>query len=237
MNRTILRLAGQAMLGRRRGLLMLILPVVLVGLALVVRLLTEPGVGYQEIVGGLGLRLALPLVALLAATSVLGPEIDDGSVVYLLAKPVNRYTVATSKYAAALAAVLGFGVLPLVVSGLVMDLGEPSGAVGYLAGGAVAGATYAAIFLALCALTRHAVVVGLLFAFLWESVLGNLFTGIARLSPGSWGERVTEAVAPDLGLGLDLSLPYALVASLVVAAAGVWYAGRRLSGFSLTGED
>lgn len=237
MNATILRLAAQAMLGRRRGLLMLILPVALVGLALVVRLLTDPGVGYVEIVGDLGMRLALPLVALLAATSVLGPEIDDGSVVYLLAKPVNRYTIAVSKYAAALAATVVFGALPLLAAGLVIDIGTPASALGYLVGGVVAGATYSGIFLALCALTRHAVVVGLLFAFLWESVLGNLFTGIVRLSPGSWGERVTQAIAPDLGLNLDLSLPYALIASAVVSAFGVWYAGRRLSGFSLTGED
>ena len=42
--------------------------------------------------------LALPLVALLATSAVLGPEVDDGSIVYLLAKPVNRYGLAISKY-------------------------------------------------------------------------------------------------------------------------------------------
>ena len=65
MNPTIVRLSAQALFGRRRGLMMLVIPVVLLALTLVVRLLTEPGTAYTEIVGELGRDLALPLVALL----------------------------------------------------------------------------------------------------------------------------------------------------------------------------
>ena len=67
----------------------------------------------SDAVPGLGFTLALPLVALLAATAVLGPEIDDGSIVYLLAKPVNRHGVAISKCAVALGATLLLGALPM----------------------------------------------------------------------------------------------------------------------------
>ena len=34
--------------------------------------------------------------AILATSSVLGPEVDDGSIVYLLSKPVNRDGIAIS---------------------------------------------------------------------------------------------------------------------------------------------
>ena len=123
MNPTIMRLSAQALFGRRRGVVLLVIPVLLIALSGVVRALTEAGAGYEAILS-LGFTLALPIVALLAAAAVLGPEIDDGSVVYLLAKPISRHTVARSKYAVAWAATMGLGVLPLVVSGLVIDAGD-----------------------------------------------------------------------------------------------------------------
>src|SRR6188508_6772 len=100
MNRTVFRLSAQAILGRRRGLVLVLIPAALLVLALLVRALTDAELGVEATVG-LGLSLALPLVALLASTAVLGPEIDDGSIVYLLSKPVSRHVIARSKFAAA----------------------------------------------------------------------------------------------------------------------------------------
>src|SRR5690242_18817488 len=167
MNPTILRLSAQALLGRRRGLVLALIPAVVVALAIVVRALTESGTGY-EIINAVGYTLALPLVALLAASAVLGPEVDDGSIVYLIAKPVPRRVVALSKYAVAWLATMALGAIPLFVAGLILQADAPSKALAWAVGGAVAGTTYAALFLALAALTRHAVVAGLLFVLLWE---------------------------------------------------------------------
>src|SRR6187200_3424911 len=100
MNRTLLRLSTQALFGRRRGVVLVLIAAALLVLAVLVRLLTDEEGGLDAVVG-LGFTLALPLVALLAATAVLGPEIDDGSVVYLLSKPVSRHVIALSKYAVA----------------------------------------------------------------------------------------------------------------------------------------
>ena len=100
LNPTITRLSSQALLGRRRGIVLVLIPALVVVLAVVVRALTSEGVG-SDLVGGVGFTLALPLVALLAASAVLGPEVDDGSIVYLIAKPLSRHTVARSKYAVA----------------------------------------------------------------------------------------------------------------------------------------
>ncbi len=235
MNATIARLSAQALAGRRRGIVLLLVPGVLVVLSVVVRALTEEGVGYTAILA-LGFTLALPIVALLSAAAVLGPEIDDGSVVYLLAKPISRHRVALSKYAVAWVATMVLGVVPLVVSGLVLDISDPLLAFGWGVGGVVAGTAYSALFLGLAALTRHAVVAGLLFALLWESVLGNVFTGIRWLAIGAWGREVAAAVTP----GIDVpgtGLTYALVAAAVVTTLGVYVAGDRLRSFTLRGDE
>jgi ABC-2 type transport system permease protein len=235
VNATIVRLSAQALLGRRRGVVLLLVPGVLVALAVVVRALTDQGVGYEAILA-LGFTLALPIVALLAAAAVLGPEIDDGSVVYLLAKPISRHRVALSKYAVAWAATMALGVLPLVVSGLVLDASDPLRALAWGVGGVAAGTTYAALFLGLAALTRHAVVAGLLFALLWESVLGNVFDGVRWLAVGPWGREVASEVGPGIAPA-GTGLTYAVVASLVVTTLGVWVAGDRLRSFTLRGDE
>ena len=130
-----------------------------------------------------------PIVALLAAAAVLGPEIDDGSIVYLLAKPVNRQVMGISKYVVALLATIVFGALPLLVSGLVLDCPTRRA---HWDGSSVAsspGRRTPGSSSALAALTRHAVVVGLLFVLLWEGFLGGLLAGIRWLDIGAGARR------------------------------------------------
>jgi ABC-2 type transport system permease protein len=235
MNSTIARLSAQALFGRRRGVVLVLIPGILVALSIIVRALTEEGVGYEAMVN-LGFTLALPIVALLASAAVLGPEVDDGSIVYLLAKPVSRHTVAFSKYAVAWAATMALGAFPLMVSGLVIDISDPRQAVGWLVAGVVAGTTYTALFLGLASLTRHAVVAGLLFVLLWEGLLGNLFTGIRWLAIGAWGRDAGHAVS-DVLEASDTGLTYALVAAAIVSIGSVWFAGDRLRSFTLRGDE
>jgi ABC-2 type transport system permease protein len=232
MNGTIAKLALQALLGRRRFFLLLAFPVLLIGLVALVTALTD-GEAAFSILPGLGYPLVLPLVAILAASSVLGPEVDDGSIVYLLAKPISRYGVAFSKWAVALGATLVAGALPMFVAALIT--GDGTRAFALLVGAALAGTTYSALFLAISAVTRHAVIASLMFVLIWESLLGNLFTGVAWLSIGQWGLRVGHEISSELPD--PANLPYALVASLVVTVVGVWFAGDRLRSFSLRGED
>jgi len=235
MNATIARLSVQALFGRRRGVVLLLIPGILLVLAVLIRALTDEGVGYEAVLT-LGFTLALPIVALLAAAAVLGPEVDDGSIVYLLAKPVSRHVVALSKYAVAWAATMGLGALPLLVAGMILDASDPGQAFGWFVAGAVAGTTYTALFLALAALTRHAVVAGLLFVLLWEGLLGNLFTGIRWVAIGSWGREAGAAVSDALE-SPDTGLTYAVAAAVLVSVASVWFAGDRLRSFTLRGDE
>ncbi|GAA1935057.1 ABC transporter permease [Nocardioides hwasunensis] len=232
MNATIAKLAAQALLGRRRFILLLAFPVLLIGLVALVAALTDGDAAFQ-ILPGLGYPLVLPLVAILAASSVLGPEVDDGSIVYLLSKPVSRHGIATSKWVVALGATLVAGALPILVAALVT--GDTTRAFALFVGAAVAGTTYSALFLAVSAVTRHAVIASLMFVLIWEGLLGNLFSGVAWLSVGQWGLRIGHEISSELPD--PANLPWAIAASVVVTVAGVFFAGDRLRSFTLRGED
>jgi ABC-2 type transport system permease protein len=231
VNVTIVKLAAQALLGRRRFWLLLAFPVLLVALTVLIAALTD-GDAAWPLLPGLGYPVVLPLVAVLAASSVLGPEVDDGSIVYLLAKPVSRHAIAISKWVVAWGATMLAGALPLYVSALVAGGGDRAPAAGLAA--LVAGTTYSALFLAVSALTRHAVIVSLLFVLIWEGLLGNLLSGVAWLSVAQWGLRVGHEVSTELPD--PTNLPWALLASLALTVGGVWFAGDRLRSFSLRGE-
>ncbi len=236
MNRTLLRLSTQALFGRRRGVVLLLIAGALLALALFLRLLTDDDDGIEAVVG-LGFTLALPLVALLASTAVLGPEIDDGSVVYLLAKPVNRHVIAGSKFAAAWGATMLLGALPVALAALVFDPSDPGRALALGLGAAVSGTVYTALFLGLAAFTRHAVVVGLLFVLVWEGVLGSIFAGVRWLSVGAWGRAVAGEISSSVDEAVDLSAGYAVVAAAVVTLLCIWFTGDRLRSFTLRGDE
>lgn len=233
MNLTILKLAAQALLGRRRFWLLIALPMALIGLTALIRAISSDGDAAWPMISFLGYPLVLPLVAILAASSVLGPEVDDGSIVYLLSKPVSRHAIAISKWLVAWSATLVVGALGVFVAGLVA--GGGSQAVAWLVAAIVAGTTYSALFLALSSFTRHAVVVGLIFVLIWEGLAGGLLSGVAWLSVGQWGIRIGHLVSSELDD--PANLPWALLASVAVTLGGVWFAGDRLRSFSLTGDE
>lgn len=233
MNATIIKLALQALLGRRRFWLLLALPLALIGLTALISALSPDDEFAWLMISVLGYPLVLPLVAILAASSVLGPEVDDGSIVYLLSKPVSRHAVAISKWLVAWSATLVVGSLGVLLAGLVAGGGSEASA--WWLASVVAGTTYSALFLALSAFTRHAVVAGLMFVLVWEGLAGGFLSGVAWLSVGQWGIRVGHEVSSVLDD--PTNLPWAILASLAVTLGGVWFAGDRLRSFALTGDE
>ena len=234
-----MRLSERAVLGRRRGVMLVVLPLVLIALAVVVRLLADEGSGpVNTVVGGLGLGLVLPLVALIATSSVLSPEIDDGSIVYLLAKPISRHTVVISKAVVAFGCVVVFAVLPMLIAGLVLAPSHRQLAMAYCLGALAAGAAYTALFAWLCTLSRHCVVLGLVYVLLWEGLVGDLVAGVRWLSITRWASAMVEsASAGEYVASASLGLVYATAATLVLTIAMTYLAGRRLESFNLTGDE
>jgi ABC-2 type transport system permease protein len=235
VNATISRLALRGLVGQRRGLVLLALPLVLILLALAVRLLTGEPISARGVLVEVGLAVVVPLVALLAANGVLGPEIDDGSVVYLLSTPVSRYVVAASKWATAA------GVSVLLSSGGLAGAALVGGVsarwvVGSAVAGAVAALLYTALFAAMSSATRHGMIAGLVYVLLIERGLGTLLTGLRYLSVQAFTQRIAEQVA-DIDMPVDMGLTYAVVAAVVVLVGGIGMAGWRLARFQLRGDE
>ena len=238
ISRTIVRLGVRSVFGRRRGILLFILPLVLVGLAVLVRVLVgKDPTAAQDTLYGLGLAVIVPLVALLATTGLVAPEIDDGSVSYLLAKPISRHTIVVSKLVVAATCVLVFASVPMLVAGLVLLPGKPSVGAGFALASLACGVAYCSLFALLSVLTRHAVVIGLFYLLIWEGLIGGLLDGVRWLSVTRWAGEIVEQVATDITLVEDLSPGYAVVATAVVIVLGTWFTGRRLRAFNLTGDE
>jgi ABC-2 type transport system permease protein len=236
ISRTIVRLGVQSIFGRRRGILLFVLPVVLIGLAVVVRVLVgaDPAAA-RDTLEGLGLIVIVPLVALLATTALLAPEIDDGSISYLLAKPISRHSIVISKLLVAATCVVVFAAVPMLVAGLILLADEPALGVGFALGSLAAGFAYCALFALLSVMNRHAVVIGLIYLLIWEGLLGGLLAGVRWLSVTRWASALIEQVAEvDL---VALGPMYAAVATAAVIGLGTWLTGRRLRAFNLTGDE
>ena len=238
MNLTVARLTVRGLLGRRRGLLLLAVPALLLVLSLIIRV----AVGQDEsttveVLGTLALGTLVPLLGLIAGTGAIGPEIDDGSIIYLLAKPQPRWKIITTKLAVAFGCTVVFGAIPTYLAGVILFGDFESVAVAYGIGALVAGAAYSAIFLLLGVVTRHAVVVGLLYSLVWESVVGNFVTGAKTLSVQQWALAVARKIADPGVITSAVHLPTAVPLLVVVTLAASALAAARLSRLTLAGEQ
>lgn len=237
MNTTVIRLTRRGLLGRRRALLLLLLPAVLLLLAIALRLTVGPDDQISRgLLGGFALGTLVPLLCLIAGTGVLGPEIDDGSIVYLLSKPISRPSIIVSKLLVAVVTVTAFGVVPTLVAGLVLSGSDGNIAVGFAVGVLVAGLTYCALFLLLAVLTRNAVIVGLLYALIWETVVGQFVPGAQVLSIQQWALAVTREIV-GTEVKSAVSLPVAITCLAAVFVASTWYAGWRLRSLTPTSDE
>ncbi|MEX2620022.1 MAG: ABC transporter permease subunit [Egibacteraceae bacterium] len=242
MNATVAQLTARSLLGRRRALVLLALPAILLLLSVTLRVFAGVGDGATiGLLGGFGLGTIVPLLALIAGTGAIGPEIDDGSVVYLLAKPLRRSTIVTSKLAVSVGVVTAVAAVPMLVAGLVLWGGADRLAVAYGVGALVAGVAYCAVFLLLAVVTRNAVVVGLLYALIWESLIGGFVPGAQVLSIQQWALAVTErllgAAAQPLGVSSAVSFGAAVALLLAVTVGATLYAGHRLRVLRVTSGE
>jgi len=229
----------RGVLGRRRLLLMLLLVALPVAIGLLVRFAGgRPDAG--AILDNLVVRMVLPLVALVLGTAVLGSEIDDGTIVYLLVKPIARRWIilATALVASGVTAVL---VVPsAVLTGLLTSgIGAASLTTTFaFAVACLLGAiAYSSAFLALSTVTSRALVIGLVYTLIWEGVVAGLLEGTRFLSI----RQATLGVAAALGgkrPGADpLDPAISIVILTVVTVGALVIATRQLARFEVRGGD
>jgi ABC-2 type transport system permease protein len=232
MNLVVMRLAAHALLGRKRSLLL----IGIAGLMFVVAALVRWGTGGSITASAgtmqnFGLGTLVPIMCLLIGTGVIAPEIEDGSIVYLLAKPLRRRTIAFSKLVVALGTAVAFTVVAMVAGVAIAGDQDWQLSLALATATALAAIAYTSVFFAIAILSRNPVIVGLIYALLWEGVLAGYIPGVKSVSIRQWAlapaERLLSA-HPSWGVTSDVNLTPALILLGVTTVAAVFAAVQRL---------
>jgi ABC-2 type transport system permease protein len=181
-----------------------------------------------RVIADLGFTALVPIVALVFATASLGDMRDDGTLVYLWLRPMDRWPVAVGAWAASVTVSLPLTIVPLGIASLLVDGGGEIVTATVLAC-AVGVIAYAALFVLLGLLVRNAIVWGLAYVLIWEGIVAGYGNIPARLSVRGYTRSIiTARTGVDLDLG-DLALAPSVIVPIVAAVAALWFAGRRLA--------
>jgi len=186
------------------------------------------------------IQTVLPLIALVFGTAAIGAELDDGTIVYLLTKPIRRGRIVLSKVAVAAGLTAALIVPAALLTGIVVTIndGELLGVgMAYAVAAALGGVAYTTLFLSISTFTSRALAIGLGYVMLWEGILADLLEGtrvlsIRQATLGVARELSGERVPSD-AVGFEQGLAILLAVILITVALATW----RMSRYQLRGGD
>jgi len=229
----------RALLGRRRTLLMLLVAGAPVLLGLIIRADRSGADALVPSLEGLTVTSVLPLVSLIFGTAALGSELDDGTAVHILTKPIPRWSIIVPKLlvAAGLTAVL---LVPstLLTGILIGGTGSHELAITFAFGIAVliGSFVYVAIFVALSAATSRGLVIGLAYSLLWEGLLAGALPGTQYFSVREYLRGIVSATGPHDTLESVVGAQGFLLATVAFLIVTV-LASTRLARFEVRAAD
>jgi ABC-2 type transport system permease protein len=228
----------RALLSRRRTVLMGLLAVAPVLIALLYRVAGERTIDDRAVLDLLIVRTVLPLTALVFGTTALGSELDDGTGVALLTKPIPRWQIVLAKLLVAGLVSAVFAGASAVATDLLLGAADSATtSLAYLVGLTVGAFAYSTAFVAVSVVTTRALVVGLAYTLLWEGWLAGILPGTKILSLREATLAVIDAVSPPFipRDGLDPTSAVVLVG--VVLVGGFLIGSARLAGYQVRGGD
>ncbi|MGO8958230.1 MAG: ABC transporter permease [Streptosporangiaceae bacterium] len=236
-NGVIIRLTLRATMSRKRALLFAVPAIILIGISALLKATAHSSAWPPEVLGTVG-YLVLALTALIVGGSVLGAEIEDGSIVHLLATPVSRRTIVLSKCLVAVALTMMFAAVPEYLAGAIATGGGSRLAIGLFVGALAGSVIYNALFVMATAIFSpgRALAFGLLYVLLWEGLLASLVPGVGLLSAEHYSLAVANSIAHNSALHANLTGATGVGMGLVVTIVALALAVNRLSGFSLKGD-
>src|SRR5215210_9291377 len=169
----------------------------------------------------------LPIVVLLPATAAFGNELEDGTLPYLLMKPVSRLRLVLGKYAAVLLVAIPALLAGLAVTTLIAAQGPGSGNLGRIlvamaAASAAAAALLGAVFLLVSLVIPRALLAGMIYIFAWESLLGRFLPGVRAISSREHALQVFDGIlSDDFTMASNAALTM-LVVAVVCLLLAVW---------------
>ena len=230
----------RALLNRRRTVLLALLGALVVAIV-GLYLLSDPPPDQalevtRNLLSDLAIGVLLPLVAVIVGTSAIGSELDDGTIVYLLARPVPRWRIVLVKLLVAWLVVTILVAPATLLAGLIGQ-DDPALAIGFAAAAVVGALEYTAVFVALSLITSRALIVGLAYVVIWEGVVAGLFAGTRTISVRQHVLAVAETLGGGNAAGIaDLALEVAIGGLAIVTIGAAILAMRRLETVELRGE-
>lgn len=142
--------------------------------------------------------IVLPVASLLFGAGALGDERRDGTLSFILLRPLPRSLLVAAKLLGAWVAsfaVVGTGALVMsVLLGIRFGTWETLGPL--LLAVALSSLAYVSVFLALGYLTTRAVLIGLVYVFVWESGMTSAIPSLASVSLMRIGLSAYTALVP-----------------------------------------
>lgn len=180
-----------------------------------------------QVISNLGFAVLVPVVALVFASASLGDAREDGTLLYLWLRPMDRWPVVVGAWLAAITVSLPLTVVPLGVAALLSGGGaELLGATTLAA--VVGVVAYSALFVLLGLLVKNSIVWGLGYVLIWEGIVAAFGSFAAKLAIRGYTRSILTSITDvDLDLG-DLPLVAGVTVPLLAAAVAVVLGAVRL---------
>ncbi len=236
----IVRVTLRQLLGGKR----LIILVLLGAIPAVVVWLSTPNLAqramldrYHEAAVPTLLLIVVPIAAIVLGSAALGDERRDGTLSFLIVRPLRRSTITAAKMTAAWLAAAGVTSMSGVLASLAIGVraSDWSTLGPTIVGIVIATACYVSAFLLVGHLTARAVLIGLIYVFIWESGISFAAPALANVSLFRIGLTAYVGLMPESGSVLSEPLGSlapgaggAIIKTIVIGALAVFSAASLL---------
>ena len=183
------------------------------------------------------LSVLLPVVALVFGTTAFGGEVEDGTLVYVLGKPVPRWKIVLVKYFVAVAVTVTVVAAAELLAWQSLRNAELPGRFlwGFVVAAAVGGAIYCAAFTFFGLVTRRGLLYGLLYVIFFENVLARNFDGVNQLSARQFSVSVAQWASNEVVKWSPppVSMTNVWIVGSVIVVVSIVATMRRLSRYEL----
>ena len=180
-----------------------------------------------ELMSNLGFTIVVPIVALVFAAAAFGDLKEDGTLVYLWLRPMDRWPMVAGAWLASVTVSLPLTLVPLTAAAFIADVGSDLVWATVLAC-VVGNLAYSAVFMLLGLFTKNSVVWGIAYILIWEGLVAGISGVGEKLAiRGYTRSIIAEQTGVDLYLG-DLSMGVAVVVPALVVIAAIVLSTLRL---------
>jgi ABC-2 type transport system permease protein len=184
----------------------------------------------EVLLNGFFATAIVPLVVLAAATASFGNELEDRTLSNLTLSPLPRWKIVLPKLFATISVGAPILLVSLVISVSIAYEGDATVIAASVIAVLLTIVAYSAVFLWLGLSSSRALVVGLLYVFLWEFLFAGFISGIRFLSIRAYMLGIIKGLDdrrfPDNDL--IISFPVSLVVMLAIIGIFTALAVRRL---------